>query len=199
MTTTFLFLRHGNTSWTEKGIYYGASDIKMNDRGYHQIQKAAGFLENRRIDTIISSPLQRCSESARIINELIRQEIIYEPQLAEMNFGIFEGLGYEEITAGFPEEYKSWTSDWIEYPIPSGESLRQTYTRVVKALEEIKKSHQGKTVLIVSHGGVIRAALAHYLTGSLEHYWKFSVQPASITEVHFEDDFPVLKGLINTF
>lgn len=197
MTTKIFFLRHGNTTWTEKGIYYGAGDIEMNEEGRNQIQLAASGLAQKKIDLIISSPLQRCMESAAIVNKKIAREIIQVPELQEMNFGIFEGLTYEEITARFPEEYGKWVKEWIDYPIPSGESLQQTHDRAVKALEEIKQSHCGKTLLVVSHGGVIRAALAHYLTGSLENYWKFSVSPASITEIHFTDNFPVLKGLIN--
>lgn len=198
MVTTFYFLRHGNTAWTDKQIYYGATDIKMDKTGRNQIRKAAFFFADKQIDLIMTSPLQRSLESASIINEQLQKNCIRAPELAEMNFGIFEGLTHTQITEKFPGEYNSWINQWITNRIPGGESLQDMADRVVSAIEKVRKEYQGKTLLLVSHGGAIRAALSCYLTGSLENYWKFSVKTGSITEVYFTDDFPVLAGLYNT-
>ena len=76
------------------------------------------------------------------INENIKK--IADSSFRELNFGIFEGKTYEEISDEFPEEVEKMNKDWREYKVPQGESLKEVMERVVEKLEELIKKHKNK-------------------------------------------------------
>lgn len=105
-----------------------------------------------------------------------------------MNFGIFEGKTYEEISTEFPEEVEKMNKDWREYRVPQGESLKEVMERAVEKLEELTKKHKNKTIVIVSHAGVIKSIVSYYLYGNLDGYWKIKVDNGSMTKMCILED-----------
>mgnify|MGYP005782903757 FL=1 len=87
-----LITRHGQTDWNVLGKIQGQTDIELNDNGRQQAKETGELIKNENIDIIITSPLKRAKETAKIINENFNVTIIEDNRLMERNFGKSEGL-----------------------------------------------------------------------------------------------------------
>jgi len=92
-----ILIRHGQTEMNAQNLYFGKLNPPLNDLGIEQAYMAKEKLSNIAYDCIYSSPLERTKETAEICNYLDK-EIIYDSRLEEINFGIFEGLTFKEIS-----------------------------------------------------------------------------------------------------
>ena len=192
--TKLIFLRHGLTDLNTKNVYFGHSDPPLNNTGKLQVENVKKLLLNEKIDLIYSSDLVRCVESSKIINDIFKIEIILDNALRELNFGIFEGKSFSEISLEYPKESKLFFEDWKNYRIPQGESIKDLIIRVAECIGKIKNNNNEKTILIVTHSGVIQSAISYYLSKSLDLYWNFKIENASITKLCFDKDgFPFLE------
>ncbi|MBP9479675.1 MAG: alpha-ribazole phosphatase [Sebaldella sp.] len=194
--TNIIFIRHGVTDLNAQNIYFGHLDPPLNKHGIEQINNIKKILLNEKVDLFYSSDLKRCVESAEIINEVYKLNIVKDKKFRELNFGIFEGKSYKEITEEFPLESKMFFKNWKEYKIPNGESLEEHLTRSINKIEEIKNENMGKNIIITAHSGTIRSIITHYLYNSLDGYWKFKFDNGSATKLCFtEDNFVYLEYL----
>lgn len=151
MTTEFALIRHGETAWNASGRLQGSTDVPLSDLGIEQAKRLAFELRDTVWDVIISSPLQRAYQTAvHIVNELglDESEIVTNPEFRERSYGQAEGLTTAEREQQFPDGF------W-----PDSESTKEMNTRVAAALYDLVETHGGKRILIVAHGGWIRAAL----------------------------------------
>ncbi len=192
MEKEFIFLRHGETEWNKLSRYQGSLNIGLNERGREQARQAASLLETREIDLIVSSDLDRAHDTARVVGERMGLEVQLRQNLREMDFGIWEGKDYPAIQEETPEAYQKWLDDPVNNPPPEGESLVDFKERVVGVCQEILEEEE-ETVLIVCHGGVIMAYLAHILGMDLRDYRRLKVSNAGISRVLFHDSQPVLR------
>ncbi len=181
------FLRHGESELNMKGVYYGQLDPSLTDKGRKQIVEVREKLG--KFKKIYVSPLKRARESASIA--LGHSEYEIDKRVMELNFGLFEGLSYEEIKEEFPFEHDKWVKDGINYKYPQGESIEEMTNRVVEFVEELKE--KGENALVIAHFGVICAVLSHYICENISTFWKFKSEVASITTIEFLDGYPVLK------
>lgn len=184
-----ILVRHGETYDNFNNFYSGKSDCSLSEKGIVETKKLKPFIERYNINYCISSPLKRAIETANI---LFNGEINIDERIREMDFGIFEGLTYEEALEKYPVEVNSWNDDYINYKISEGESLIEVYERCTDFLEDIQK-HKGN-VLVVTHGGVIRCILS-YVFGNPKFFFKFKVDNSSITILENSDEYYFLKGL----
>ncbi|GLI56170.1 alpha-ribazole-5'-phosphate phosphatase [Propionigenium maris DSM 9537] len=187
-----ILVRHGESELNRDGIFYGQLDPELTEKGVRQAKEAKEILRAFHYDEIYVSDLVRARDTARILNHR-ELEVIETERLRELNFGIFEGLKYEEILEKYPEEEALWREKWQDYDYESGESVRELQRRSVEFIEE--KLEEEKDILVVAHWGVINCVLSHYLTGGLEGYWKFATDNCGIAVINFRDKFPVLEGL----
>lgn len=156
----FYLLRHGQTDWNAEGRLQGRKNIPMNSNGVKQILEIAEHLQeiDFQVDFIISSPLDRAKESARIVAEKIGFEgnIIYDEDFLERSFGFAEGLVYNQEINLDDEKY-------------GAESVDDVCKRAQIAIDKYI-SHKDKSILIVAHGAVL-AAVKHVLSqGTLGYY-----------------------------
>ena len=158
--TTILLVRHGQTDWNAERRVQGHSDTPLNEQGRAQARLLAEQLADRQIDAVYSSDLLRAYETARIIAERHGLEVTAIRDLRERHFGTWEGLTDDEIFVRFPEA--SGNGSWGD-----GESREAMADRVLEALHRIADTHPGGTVVVVSHGGPLRAALVHCGTDGL--------------------------------
>ncbi len=193
--TDVIFVRHGESIMNKEKLFCGWTDSQLTDKGRNQAMEVAKKLKKEKMDLIISSDLKRCLDTARIINGNNNSNILLETGLRELNFGQWEGLSYEDIKIKYPKEAKGWEQDYIDFPIPKGESLRMMYTRANKAFEKLIRDNSGKNILIVSHAGIIRGILSKQICGNIEGYWKFKIINCGIVRMEFVDGFSVLKGI----
>lgn len=198
METKMLLIRHGETEWNRVLRYQGQKNVELNDRGKNQAVKIAKRLAEKEIDVLYSSDLDRAAETADIIAEVQQKPVERDQRLREMDFGQWEGLNYDRIKNNHPERFKKWYNDPTSVNPPEGEYLSQFQQRIISSFTEIKESHEGEKIAIITHGGVIRVWLAHLLQMPLGKYWRLEVDNTSLSIVKFYDRYPVLKLLNST-
>ncbi|MGL6063590.1 MAG: histidine phosphatase family protein [Fusobacteriaceae bacterium] len=188
-----ILVRHGETNHNKDKVYYGWTDVRLNETGKIQVEKAKKIIFNINYDKIYTSPLLRARETAEIIN-IKKIELIEKDDLKELNFGIFEGFTYDEILKKYPKEAKIAFSDWENYTYETGESPKQLQERVIKLIEKDIDLKDEITVL-VTHWGVISCILSYYFSNKLEGYWKYNSKNGGISIISFGDNnFPTLEG-----
>ncbi len=193
MEKELIFLRHGETQWNKERRYQGSLNIGLNERGRQQARQAACLLENREINLIISSDLDRARDTARVVGEKTGLKVNLRQELREMDFGIWEGKDYPTIQEESLQAYQQWLDDPVKNPPPRGESLDDFRDRVVEICQDILEREE-ETVLIVCHGGVIMVYLTHILGMDLRDYRRLKVSNAGISRVLFYDRQPVLRS-----
>lgn len=148
---TYLYLvRHGETDWNRVRRIQGTTDIPLNDTGRMQAWETGRLLSRRTWHGIVSSPLARAAETARIIAAEVG---LPAPEtldaIVERNYGEAEGLTGGELQTRFPKGT----------PVAGRESRDAVADRVLPALIDLAEQNLGRSIIVVSHGGVIRALL----------------------------------------
>lgn len=176
-------LRHGETDWNKEGRLQGRMDVPMNENGRKQISSSAIVLARilSELEVIISSPLVRAYESAKIVAEQLSYEkdnIILEPMVLERSFGVGEGLIYTELTEKFPDGN-----------YPESESVEALIERAGDAFKKIVTLYQDKKqILIVAHGAILYAMLTAITEGEIPYGGNMTkFDEGSIHRILFED------------
>jgi alpha-ribazole phosphatase len=193
-----LLIRHGETEYNSSKKFTGITDVELNRKGREQVLKLGDALKNEIFDHIYSSDLKRCVETGDRLQKCANGRT-FSKELREMNFGLWEGLTYDEIKEKYPDELEKWENDWTDYVIPKGESFSIMSGRVIKEFKEILKQHNcnninGK-IAIISHSGSIRTILGHCIIGSIKDSWKFRVENAAVSRLRVDNDYFYLKSL----
>jgi broad specificity phosphatase PhoE len=142
---SILLARHGETDWNRRGVWQGQADPPLNAIGRFQARELAARLAGTAFDAIYTSDLSRARETADIVAAAQGLAVIPDPGLREIDVGSWSGLTRDEIRDRFPG---AETHD--------GEPLEVFRARVVGALRTIAERHDGASVLVVTHGGVVR-------------------------------------------
>lgn len=151
MTRLYL-VRHGETDWNAARRIQGSTDIPLNDRGRAQAKAAAGLLGRRRFDEVVASPLGRAYETGSIIAEGLGLPVpTVEPAVVERAYGEAEGLTFDEVEARFP--------DGVD--VPGRESRTAVLKRVEAALLALAADRPGQSIVVATHGAVIRGIVNH--------------------------------------
>ncbi|MCY7412182.1 MAG: histidine phosphatase family protein [Salinibacterium sp.] len=143
-------VRHGETHWNLERRIQGSTDIPLNDTGRGQATATGKLLAQRHWDAIITSPLSRAVETGQLIaREIGFGEPIQNAAIAERHYGEAEGMAIAELAERFPGDAH----------VPGRETREQVVARALPALIRIAERHPGGSVIVVSHGGVIRSIL----------------------------------------
>ena len=190
---TLLIARHGETEWNAEGRIQGHTDIGLSSNGVDQARSLGDRLSGLSIDAAYSSDLRRTSETARLA--LGERDIVLNQtsMLREYHKGDFEGMTLPEIKEQFPDEYLKYLEKNLDYAPQGGESTRAVSARMAQIISKIKSKHLDQTVLIVSHGGVLRAAMVSLLDMPLEGNWSFVFGNCGLTIVDIFKDNSVLR------
>jgi alpha-ribazole phosphatase len=194
-TTTVWLIRHAATESME-GRCYGWHDVPLSQDGINQARNLARRLARNRLDAMYTSPLLRARETARILAEPHDVSVQIIQELAEIHFGDFEGLSYEEIQARFPEIYQQWMNQPTVVRFPNGEDFPGLQRRTLAALNSILISNIGKSVAAVAHAGVVRILLADALGIPNSHIFRLAQDYAAVNRIDYTDDGATVK-LIN--
>lgn len=200
MLSRLFLIRHGSTDFNKERRYCGFMDIGINGNGRAQVRRLKARFRGQPIDKIYSSDRKRAIQTAGIIFK--GREVIKVSGLREMNFGVFEGMTYQEILKKYPVIYKKWINDPFKTIIPKGESLNIFRKRVVRVFKDIIVKHQGQEIAIVCHGGTISAFITYILKS--RDFWKHIPDSASLSlleakngkfKVEFFNDTRHLSGI----
>jgi probable phosphoglycerate mutase len=170
--TTILLARHGETDWNRDGIWQGWADPPLNEAGRAQARELAEQLQPVPFDAVYSSDLKRAHETAEIVAAPHGVPIVADPGLREIDVGSWSGLTRAEIEERFPDGGR-----------PDGETREQHAARVLAAVEQIARDHLGGRILLVTHGGTMRA-----LHGHVSEEPAHPVANCGVLELHFRDD-----------
>jgi broad specificity phosphatase PhoE len=164
------------------GRVYGQTDIAADLSNRAPYERLAGFLPAAAV--WVASPLQRTHQTAQAIADagLELPELVIERDLAEQHFGDWQGQPRDQIFAQYGARHQFWLAPATTAP-PGGESFVDLVDRVVPAVERLIDAHAGRDIVIVAHGGTIRAALAHALGLDPEAAIAFVVDNLSLTRL----------------
>ena len=156
--TRILLARHGETDWNRVGRWQGQADPPLNDAGRGQAAELAERLAGDGIGAIYSSDLVRASQTARVVADRLGLAVVEDQGLREIDVGSWSGLTRAEVEQRFPEGYARWLGGELGH---DGETREELTERVVGAVERIAAGHPSETILVVTHGGAIRAIRRH--------------------------------------
>ncbi len=193
MTKTLLLARHGETGPDYKGRFVGSSDVPLAGDGPEQVERLAGLVATYRPEICLCSPLLRARQTAAPVAAAAGLPVTIDEELREVDFGRWEAKTFDEIRAIDPELVRQWAAWREDFSFPDGETLRGFKERVRKTTLRLTRL-EAETVLVISHGGVIRTMLCQFLGLSLRNYLTFDVQPATLSALTLHDQGAVLNG-----
>lgn len=192
-----IIVRHGETEYNTQNRYCGIIDPSLDFVGKLNASKVAESLRLFKIDKIYSSSLKRAAETANFIAQATDYNsnfIEKVSDLNETNFGIFEGLTYEEIMDKYPKPYSNWINDQFNISPPEGESIHALQARSLRAFKNIVNENIGKTVVVVTHGGPIKLFLLELLKKEQNDFWSIEHARCAYSVVDYTDlKNPVLE------
>jgi probable phosphoglycerate mutase len=156
-TTRFCLVRHGETNWNVERRLQGHTDVDLNQRGVAQAMQMAKAIKgiDLQFDVLYTSDLLRAAKTAGAIESVFNTKAIVNESLRERHLGVLQGLRTDEAPQREPELWKSHITRDIHQDLRGGESIANFAQRINTALEQIRQQHIGKTILLVSHGGVL--------------------------------------------
>jgi ribonuclease H / adenosylcobalamin/alpha-ribazole phosphatase len=190
--TTLVLVRHGATELTASKRFSGglaSSNPGLTEDGRAQVREVAEWLApiGEAVDVVVTSPVRRTRESAEILAERFGVGLVEEPGFAEMEFGTWDGLTFEEVREQSPDEIDSWLGS-LDVRAGGGESFRDLEKRVLDGLSRVLEEHAGRTVVVVSHVTPIKTVVSHALEAPLTALFRMELSTASVSVVSFFGD-----------
>jgi broad specificity phosphatase PhoE len=155
LATTLVLVRHGETDWNRERRVQGHTDVPLNAEGRLQAADLVARLAHETFDAVYTSDLRRARETALLVAEPRGLNVVPATELRERDFGTWEGLTDDEAHRRYPMETRD-PRGWGD-----AETQEEMAARVLEKLIEIGRVHRGGRVLVVSHGGPLRAVLRH--------------------------------------
>jgi broad specificity phosphatase PhoE len=186
--TRVLMIRHGSTEHSLEGRFSGRNDLPLDARGQGQARAIAEHLRGLGpVDAVISSPLRRARETAKVIVDRVGGVVEIHDDLIETEFGEWEGLTIEETHLKWPDLLSAWL-ERADIAPPSGESFAQVEERTLRGLNEIIAAHRGQRIVLVSHVTPIKTLLRLALGAPQDTMFRFHLDTASLSAVDYYDD-----------
>lgn len=185
-STVVYFVRHGQTDFPHDRIYCDdMEDPPLNHTGRVQAKQSSLYFRGKTIDAIYTSPAARTRQTAQEIADIVNLPIQSSEALRERRFGQWEGMLMAEVEQQYPQEYKAWKADQVGYTPVGGETLDVLVNRVTGFIAELTTKHQGRSIIVVTHVGPIRAAVCRAFDIPWKQYRQVNVDNASITTISY--------------
>jgi broad specificity phosphatase PhoE len=187
METSFWLIRHALVEENARAFLYGVMDVPLCETTLLEqapMYRSLAARLPRPADWLVT-PLSRTRRTAETIfaHGYPRAALHVEPDLTEQSLGEWQGLPHHELPARLQyPAHAFWPLAGAEKP-PGGESMEEVITRVGSAMERLAETHAGRDVVIVSHGGAIRGAIAHALRIGPDNALHMSIQNLSLTRL----------------
>ena len=181
-----LLARHGQTEWHRDNRYVSRTDIGLTDAGREQARSLTRRAVHEGVDLVLCSPLTRAVETAKPVAVALGLEPETDERLRELDFGEWEGKTLAEIREEDPDTVRLF-EDNAEHGFPGGEPLSEGAQRALVLFADLRRSHAGRTVLVVAHNTLLRLALCRMLGIPLGQYRRVMprVVNGAVSEVRF--------------
>lgn len=207
MGTTLYLIRHGETEGSEEKRYKGTIDVPLSKRGIRQMEQIAAFIseiaspaarndKNVKLQAVYCSDLSRAVKSAEIIAEPFRLSPVKINKLRERDFGVWEGMSFDEIKEKYPEDFNAWARNPLRFSPTGGENTLEVKERCMNAIDRVVDTHNGEIIAVVAHGGVNRIILCQFLGIPLENIFRIEQDYGAVNIIEFHGNYPVIR-LIN--
>jgi len=197
MARQLLLIRHGPVAPAYAGRYLGSTDVALADMPPERLAGLIALLRSRCPQRCFCSPLLRARQTAGALCPSLNLAIQTDADLREVDFGHWENKRFEEIAGQWPQEVSRWAEFSGDFAFPGGESISGFLDRTRRAAERLV-GDQAQVVVVVTHGGVIRAMICHLLGLTPRQYVLFNVRCATCTTIDLFDGKGVLSGLSET-
>jgi probable phosphoglycerate mutase len=194
--TVLLLIRHGNTDLTGKRLYGRRPGVHLSEEGHRQAERLAERLKEVRLTALYVSPLERCTETAEPVAAACGLQARRAPGLAEIDYGRWTGRTFGSLARTRLWRRVHRVPSSVRFP--GGETLAEAQRRVVAVLEDLAGRHPRGAVALVTHGDVIKLAVAHYAGIHIDLYQRIEAGPGSIAAVALRDGIPVVLRVNDT-
>lgn len=176
-------------------ICYGQSDVAVSANFENERLALQDKLATFQFDAVYSSPLMRCHQLAQALCEdetlgHVSENITLDARLRELHFGDWEMSPWDAIPRDI---FDVWADDYANLAPPNGETFSQLHARAKNFVEDVSSHSQGKSLLVVTHGGLIRALIAEVLHMPLKRLFRITIDYASVTQLEFNGEVPKIN------
>ena len=182
-TGEVFLIRHGETEWSLSGQHTGNTDIPLTDHGEAAARLLAPVLAERDFSLVLCSPLQRARRTCELAG--LGDQASIDPDLAEWNYGSYEGLTPAAIHGQQP--------GWLVFRdgCPEGESPAEVGERVDRVISRVRQN--GGRVALFAHGHVFRVFVARWIELSPSHGAHFLLDTSTLTILSYYRGIPAVK------
>ena len=184
-----ILIRHGYSEYNKLRRFSGQLDVALDEIGVEQARCTAEYvLENFKIDAVYSSDLKRAYDTAKPIADALGLPVVTSKQIRELDVGLWGGKNGEELRAEFPENFALYKKDVALVRCDGGEGYADLWKRSLAEIERIARENDGNTIVIATHGGVIRCARTAWSGIPLERIASVPHVPnASVSVAEYDD------------
>lgn len=195
--TLVLLVRHGITPTTGKVLPGRARGLRLAESGKQQAERAAERIaELGKVAALYASPLERARETAAPISRALRTPVRIDRGLLECDFGAWTGQSLRRLMR--KPEWTTVQRSPSVFRFPDGESFVEMQTRMVGALDTIRRRHAGQTVVCVSHADPIKAVVAHAMGTPLDLFQRIVISTCSVSAILYTDSAPIVLTVNST-
>ena len=197
MTLRLYLLRHGQTAMSLANVFCGRGlDPTLTGEGVAMAGAFAAAYRDQPWTAIYSSPLKRAIDTAGPLSAARNLPIVQREELAEIDYGRWDGLTAEQVARDWHDEHERWTADPAWNPPTGGETAIALSQRMTNVIEEITGSHMDGNVLVVSHKASIRVLLCALLGVDVGRFrYRFGCPVGSVSIVEFGGHGPLATAV----
>ncbi len=193
--TRFLLIRHG-AHLLGGGKIAGRTGVQLSPLGHEQAAGLVDRLAHLPIRAIYCSPIERVRQTAQPLSEKLAVPVVVRDDLSEIDFGQWTGKALDELRP--IEPWKQYNAFRSGAPIPGGEYMLQTQSRIVAEMLRLRQVHRNDCIALFSHGDLIKAAIAYFLGVPLDLFGRLEISLASVSVIALADYGPWVLSVNNT-
>ncbi|MGZ5630779.1 MAG: histidine phosphatase family protein [Burkholderiales bacterium] len=174
-------MRHASHDLLGKALAGRAPGILLNERGRAEADQLVDRFANTRVAKIYTSPRERARDTAAPLAKRLKLTPLVNHYIDEIDFGVWTGRSFAELQ--HDPAWPVWVQTRSVAQAPGGEAFIDVQRRVIAGLEALRTEHPADTLALLTHGDVIKAALAYFLHLSLDNLERFDIAPASVSAI----------------
>jgi ribonuclease H / adenosylcobalamin/alpha-ribazole phosphatase len=188
-TADVVLLRHGDTRLSPERRFsgIGSAALGLSAAGREQARRAAGsaLLQGAAVREVVTSPLTRCQETARVVAAALNVSIVVEEDLREMDFGWWEGMTFDEVQDRYPDDLQRWRDSADAAPTGSSETFGAVVARMGTVAARFASRYAGASVVAVTHITPIKALVADALGAPPSSLFRMELSSACFSRIGY--------------